>query len=223
MADAWQNGKKVEEVNFTGGTFDSSGRKLTPGGGAGGSVATDSIFTAKGDIAVGTGASTAARVAVGPNDYVLTADSVETPGVEWAIPRGYEFHYKQITSPVTIASTTEASGTSIIAADATTFDGSPVIVEFFSPDVGWAGTTTFLVVSLFEGATQIARLGIKTWISATSATLESEMHCRYRFTPSAGSHTYTITAYKSGGTCTIGAGASGTAAYGPAFVRFTKA
>lgn len=84
MADVWKDGKKVEEVTFSGGTFDSSGRTLTPSGGGGGSVATDAIFTAKGDLPVGTGASTAQKVSVGANDYGLIADSVETTGVKWA-------------------------------------------------------------------------------------------------------------------------------------------
>lgn len=83
MADSWLKGKKVEEVTYSGGTFDSDGRKLTPSGG-GGSVATDSIFTAKGDLPVGTGASTAQALAVGANDYVLTADSTQATGTKWA-------------------------------------------------------------------------------------------------------------------------------------------
>ena len=52
--------------------------------GAGGSVATDAIWDAKGDLAVGTGANTASRLAVGANDTVLTADSAEATGVKWA-------------------------------------------------------------------------------------------------------------------------------------------
>lgn len=51
--------------------------------GGGGSVATDTIFDAKGDLAVGTGADTAAKQSVGTNDTVLTADSAQTTGVKW--------------------------------------------------------------------------------------------------------------------------------------------
>ena len=43
----------------------------------GGSVATDSIWDAKGDLAVGTGANTASRLAVGTNGQILVADSAE--------------------------------------------------------------------------------------------------------------------------------------------------
>lgn len=50
----------------------------------GGDVATDNIWDAKGDLAVGTGSNTATRVAVGTSGQVLTADSTQTTGVKWA-------------------------------------------------------------------------------------------------------------------------------------------
>lgn len=53
-----------------------------------GSVATDAIWDAKGDLAVGTGANTASRLAIGTNGQVLTADSAEATGVKWATPAG---------------------------------------------------------------------------------------------------------------------------------------
>ena len=53
-----------------------------------GSVATDAIWDAKGDLAGGTGANTAARLPVGTNGYVLTADSAEATGLKWAAVGG---------------------------------------------------------------------------------------------------------------------------------------
>lgn len=45
-----------------------------------------SIIDAKGDLIVGTAADTAARLAVGSNGQVLTADSSQTGGVKWSTP-----------------------------------------------------------------------------------------------------------------------------------------
>ena len=55
----------------------------------GGGAAADTIFDAKGDLVVGTAADTAARLAVGTNGQILTADSAETTGIKWsAAPSG---------------------------------------------------------------------------------------------------------------------------------------
>lgn len=83
MPESWKDGKKVEEIDFSAGSFDSDGKKFVPSG-SGVSVATDTIWDAKGDLAVGTGADTAQKLAVGVNDYVLTADSTTATGTKWA-------------------------------------------------------------------------------------------------------------------------------------------
>jgi hypothetical protein len=44
----------------------------------------ESLIDAKGDLIAGTAADTAARLAVGTNGFVLTADSAETTGLKWA-------------------------------------------------------------------------------------------------------------------------------------------
>jgi hypothetical protein len=54
-----------------------------PTGGGGGNVATDTIWDAKGDLAAGTGANTAAKLTAGADDTILMADSAQTTGLKW--------------------------------------------------------------------------------------------------------------------------------------------
>jgi hypothetical protein len=52
----------------------------------GGAVATDAIWDAKGDLAIGTGADTAVKLTIGANDTIAIADSAQTTGVRWGTP-----------------------------------------------------------------------------------------------------------------------------------------
>ncbi len=66
---------------------DSSGVDVTIESAGSGNVATDTIFDAKGDLAVGTGADTAAKLTVGANGKLLVADSSQSTGLAWiAVP-----------------------------------------------------------------------------------------------------------------------------------------
>jgi hypothetical protein len=49
-------------------------------------VSTDAIFVAKGDLPVGTGTATAARLPVGANDTIIMADSGEATGLKYVAP-----------------------------------------------------------------------------------------------------------------------------------------
>lgn len=183
-----------------------------------------SILTTTGDLLYESATAIASRLAIGTTGQVLTVAA----GVpSWATPAssaGGEIGYDQITSPVSIASTTEATGTSIIAGSSHTFDGSPVIVTFFSPGI-YTGTATSAQVTpcLFESTTQICRLGYV--FDAPIGGMEVGVCFVYRFTPSAGAHTYKVTAFASSltGTPRIDSGTgAGTSALSPTFLRFTK-
>lgn len=142
----------------------------------------------------------------------------------WVFPPGFEIAYSQITAPVNVVSTTEATGTTIISPGAITFDGTLVLCEvYFAYILNSSTAGASLSVSLFEGATQIGRI---VTLSASSAALQQVVSLggQLRFTPTAASHTYTVTAFSSSltGTPACGAGAGGTGAYLPSFIRFTK-
>jgi len=89
----------------------------------------NTIVDAKGDILVGTGADTPGRLAVGTNDYVLTADSTTGTGLKWAAPAA---------GGMTLLSTTTFSGSSItvssISQDYTDLVG--VIVDLYANNTG---------------------------------------------------------------------------------------
>lgn len=74
-----------------------------------GSVATDAIWDAKGDLAVGTGANTASKLSVGTDGHVLTADSSQATGVKWAAASGggsgITRDIASISSPATLGAT----------------------------------------------------------------------------------------------------------------------
>jgi hypothetical protein len=69
----------------------TAGTGISGGGTSGTVTITNSMATeidAKGDLIVGTGADTFARLAVGTNGHTLVADSVEATGLKWAPPAG---------------------------------------------------------------------------------------------------------------------------------------
>jgi hypothetical protein len=69
----------------------TAGTGISGGGTSGTVTITNSMATeidAKGDLIVGTGADTFARLAVGTNGHTLVADSSETTGLKWAAPAG---------------------------------------------------------------------------------------------------------------------------------------
>lgn len=190
-----------------------------------GNVATDAIWDAAGDLAQGTGANTAARLALGVVGTVVRSTGTANA---YAYPPGYEFDYAQITASGSPTATVEASSDTIITGHAVTYDGSTVVmVEFYCPDARPNDSAgAWVVVSLFEGATQLGRMcwmSLPTALAATVASQRQPLVGRFRLTPSAAAHTYHIKSHVSTGTGYIGAGAGGTGTLVPAFMRITKA
>lgn len=146
-----------------------------------------------------------------PNDATKFFDGTGS----YSSPPGHEIGYDQITVSVTVSSATEATGTTVISAAAHTFDGGAVIASFFSPAIA-AGAADVVIVCLFESSTEIGRFGGPQ--GGSTGALFGEI----RFTPSAGAHTYTVTAFRISANGTIFSGAFGAGVYSPTFVRFTK-
>jgi hypothetical protein len=81
------------------------------------------VIDAKGDLIVGTGADAADRLAVGTNDYILTAASGETTGLKWAAPAGGNKTYTLLNS-----GGTAMTGASTITVNVTTKEDYYILV-----------------------------------------------------------------------------------------------
>lgn len=147
------------------------------------SAAADTIWDAKGDLLVGTGANTAARVPVGANGTVLLADSSETAGVKWASVVG--------TGDVTassafgtdnrliradgVAKGVQSSGITVSDADALTgvssisVGNTGLVVGASTPFSDLAGTLTLQNVDALDATTEATiEAAIDTLVNLTS-------------------------------------------------------
>lgn len=143
----------------------------------------------------------------------------------WAYPPGFEIGYDAITAPVNIVGTTQGAATTVISCAAHTFDGNPVMLQVFCPELTLATVSGSAVgITLIESAAAITDVMFVRIDVAPTTKHFLFVNAHYRFTPTAGSHTYTIGAYTGSttGTPSFGAGAGTGGATAPAFARFTK-
>ena len=144
----------------------------------------------------------------------------------WATPPGTEIGYDPITASVNVTATTEGTANTILACAAHTFDGAPVLATFNCSGIetGSAASTQVKVL-LQEGATIISYMVFLQAPNVGTSRIIAPAMWALRFSPTAGPHTYTVTAYASVTTGTpsvdAGTGLAGTN-LGPAFMRFTK-
>lgn len=194
---------KLKRVNSAG--------TVTTVEGAAGSLATDPLADAKGDLFVASAADIIARLAVGSNGQVLTADSTQTLGVKWAAGGG-----SLATDPLAdakgdlfVASAADVIGRlgvgtngQVLTADSAQSLG----VKWATPGSGgtwadWTPTWTNLTVGngtlnkaryIQVGNTVTVQLEF-TWGSTTSIT--SGQHARVSLPVTAASGLWVLTAY----------------------------
>jgi hypothetical protein len=126
-------------------------------------------------------------------------------------------HHKDFTATVTVPIT---GVTTIVTADPVTFTGHPIIVEFYSPLVA-VGTiqNAFIVITLFEGATELGRLA--TINNPQAGALHMPMLVRRWLAPT-GALTYSIRAQAGGGDATVQAGGGGIGQNLPGYIRIQR-
>lgn len=159
-----------------------------------------SIWTTAGDILYASGASTPVRLGVGSNGNVLTVAG----GVpSWAAPsagsQGSELSYDEFTANVAISATNAAGANTIVTATPHTFDGAPIMIAFQAPYIepgATAGSEIEFVLYLDGAVDSIAYL-TQTDGGTLATQAGSGISFSLRRTPTAGSHTYSIRAFRS--------------------------
>jgi hypothetical protein len=135
---------------------------------------------------------------------------------------GAELGYDQITAGVNPTGTTAATATTVISCAAHSFDGAPVLCEFYAwAAVMGAVSGQTVTAGLFEPAGTLIT-ALCTVVNNAAAALRVPFGGKFRFTPSAGSHTYTIAAWVSASGPNIAAGTGAGGGNTPAYCRFTK-
>jgi len=102
-----------------------------------GAAVTKATVDAKGDLIAGTADNTVARLAVGANDTVLTADSSTATGLKWAAPAGGAGNLDLITNGT-------LSGTSVTISSLSNYTDLYVLLE----DPNWATGNSDLIIRI---------------------------------------------------------------------------
>lgn len=139
-------------------------------------------------------------------------------------PAGFEIAYDQITAPVNIVSVVEGAPTAAIAGTSHTYENVPYIFHFFCPFLTDATTANgFVICLLMQDGASVGRLTFFDSVTITTQISAAQVG-ELRLTPSAGAHTYGVSAYvgSATGSPQVGAGAGASGNYVPAFLRVTK-
>jgi len=142
----------------------TAGTGISGGGTSGTVTITNSMATAidaKGDLVVGTGADTFARLAVGTNGHTLVADSAETTGLKWAAPAGGGKVLQVVmgsTSTTATSSSTSFADTNLTASITPSSASSKVLVLVSQNGCfrSNGNSNNALKLKLFRGATEIS-------------------------------------------------------------------
>jgi hypothetical protein len=196
---------------------DAGVETLVSGGAGGGAVATDAIWDAAGDLAVGSGSNTAAKLAIGATNGMAVRRV--SGAVAWQLPPGSELDYVARTSDLSVTGTNEAGAQTYVSSTSLSYDGSTIIlIEVFIPNISATATAAALIdVFLVEDSTAIGIIGRQRTAAANSNG--STMYAALRRTPSNASHQYHVKAYVSGGTGTATGGNGTTGNWAAGFIR----
>lgn len=175
-----------------------------------------------------TGSATRAAGAFGQ----VLESATDPEAIIWGMPdptagttdlAGKELDYVETTSNTSVTATSEGTANTVVTGNSVAYDGSTIILVEFSAyamraDINAAARTLTLVLT--DGGTALGWLGeIDT---SVSASVIAPVRVSRRLTPTAASHTYDVRAYVNAGTGVVYAGAGGSGAAMPAYLRITR-
>jgi hypothetical protein len=134
------------------------------------------IVDAKGDIIAATAADTPARLAVGANDTVLTADSSTSTGLKWATPAGGGKVLQVVSasySTITTSSSSTYADTGLSLAITPTSATSKVLVLVQQNGCRRDSANNYMGLKLFRGATEILKFAGEFMYTGTSQSLNA--------------------------------------------------
>ena len=156
-------------------TAVTAGTGISGGGTSGDVTITNSMATAidaKGDLVVGTGADTFSRLAVGTNNYVLTADSTEATGMKWAAAAGggKVLQVVSATSSTAVGNSTTTFADSNLSLSITPTSSTSKVLVLTSQQYakGAGNSSNALKTRLMRGATEIANISANMLLTNTA-------------------------------------------------------
>jgi hypothetical protein len=168
------------------------------------SVINNTLVDAKGDVITATADNTPARLGVGSNNQVLTADSTAATGLKWATISSSP---GSATSRVdTLQTTTSTSYAALATAQAVTLTTGTKVLVIISAKTEQLASNPRSISYSISGATTIAASDTWAIVSGTDQAGESQqLSCSYVSyqTVTAGSNTFTMLFKTTGGTATF--------------------
>jgi hypothetical protein len=130
-----------------------------------------------------------------------------------------ELFYGQTTAPVSVTNTSAATSHLVVDGVARTYDGTPVIIEFFAPNVVSPAAAN-IYFGLLDG---VVPQQVLAYASASSGSIGVPVFARFRFAPSVGSHNFRIGSWVSSGSGTANGGNGAVNQVTPMSLRIVRA